>query len=486
MIEVDFSAATLTWQNAWLWLLAALMCWFVARRVFVVLLTAKGYAPTPVASRLLSHLVRSRNLSEDQFLRADGAEEQFVGARRNALGRLAASLNGKSPASSAWADGVRESLSDLRFADANRVPFPFAKVMRERFNAASVAQATEGPYLRDLDGNRSLDVSGSYGVNVTGYDSYKGFIERGWQKVKDLGIVLGPLHPLVADNMERLKRISGQEEVSFHVSGTEAVMAAVRLARFNTRRKKIVCFSGAYHGWWDGVQPGIGSERRIDDVLALKEMNPGSLDVIRLRAKEIAGVLVNPVQSFHPNSPPPNDAVLLSSDVRKTETQSASYGEWLRKLKAVCDECNVPLMFDEVYSGFRLAPGGAQQYFGVKADMVVYGKTLAGGLPIGVVCGPKSLMRRFDPDRPMRIAYVVGTFSAYPLAVGAMNEFLTWLESPEAAPAYAAVEARAAGWVARANAELEQSGLPVRVVNLGTIWTLEFKDPSRFKWLLQY
>ena len=210
------------------------------------------------------------------------------------------------------------------------------------------------------------------------------------------------------------------------------------------------------------------------------------MSVIRLRAKEIAGVLVNPVQSFHPNSPPPNDAVLLSSDVRKTESQATAYGEWLKQLKEVCDECNVPLIFDEVYSGFRLAPGGAQEFFGVKADMVVYGKTVAGGLPIGVVCGPKSLMRRFDPDRPMRIAYVVGTFSAYPMAIGAMHEFLQWLESEEAAPAYATSQARCEAWVERTNRELEAAELPVQVVNLGTIWTLEFTEPSRFNWLLQY
>jgi glutamate-1-semialdehyde 2,1-aminomutase len=90
-------------------------------------------------------------------------------------------------------------------------------------------------------------------------------------------------------------------------------MAAVRLARFNTRKKLIVCFSGAYHGWWNGVQPGLGNERHLSDCLTLKDLHPASLDLIRWRAKEIAGVLVNPVQSFHPNSPPPNDAVLLTS-----------------------------------------------------------------------------------------------------------------------------------------------------------------------------
>src|SRR2546428_4457058 len=117
---------------------------------------------------------------------------------------------------------------------------------------------------------------------------------RGLERVQDLGRVLGPLHPVVAENTTLLKSVSGLDEVSFHMSGTEAVMAAVRLARFNTRRKLIVCFSGAYHGWSDGVQPGLGSERTITDCLTLKDMHPASLDLLRHRAKEIAGVLINP------------------------------------------------------------------------------------------------------------------------------------------------------------------------------------------------
>jgi glutamate-1-semialdehyde 2,1-aminomutase len=159
-------------------------------------------------------------------------------------------------------------------------------------------------------------------------------------------------------------------------------MAAVRLARFNTRKKLIVCFSGSYHGWWDGVQPGLGSERDLSDCLTLKDLSPASLDVIRWRAREIAGVLVNPVQAFHPNLPPPSDAVLLTSGIRKTQDSTSSYAQWLHQLREVCRACEIPLIFDEVYSGFRLAPGGAQAYFGVEADIVVYGKTVAGACPL--------------------------------------------------------------------------------------------------------
>ena len=466
--------------------LGALLITYAGRRLIRTAVTLPALALLPVFSRWLSNWVKSRDYTEEEFLCVDGAGDSWIKRRREALDRLAIFLRGQNQRSITWANAIRESFSDLRFTDANRVPFPFMRVMREKFDLCSVVTASQGPKLRTLDGQLTLDVSGSYGVNVAGFDNYKTWIEKGWNLVKDLGPVLGPLHPVVAENIRMLKSVSELDEVSFHMSGTEAVMAAVRMARFNTRRKLIVCFSGAYHGWWDGVQPGLGSERPLDDCLTLKDVNPASLAVIRRRAKEIAGVLVNPVQSFHPNSPPPNDAVLLTSDVRKTQDSSERYGEWLRQLRDVCSACNVPLIFDEVYTGFRLAPGGAQKYFGVRADMVVYGKTVAGGMPIGVVCGKKALMRRFDPMRPMRIAYVVGTFSAHPAVMGAMNEFLRWVVQPATATLYEASNRRCAEWVQSTNRVLADKALPLRVVNLATVWTVLFKEPSRYNWLLQY
>ncbi len=455
--------------------------WAVGR-----LATLRATSFTPTLARRLSVWVRALDYSEDQFLRADGAGEPWVSRRRDALHRLAATFRTSRPAAAAWGRRVGEYFSDLRFTDANRVPFPFAKVMREQFDLTGVVESSHGPYLRDIDGADSLDVSGWYGVNVAGVDRYKAWIAAGAERVKDLGPVLGPLHPLVAENIAMLRAVSGLDDVSFHMSGTEAVMAAVRLARFNTRRRLIVVFSGAYHGWWDGVTAGLGSERALGDCLVLKDLNPASLSVIRHRATEIAAVLVNPVQSFHPNSPPPNDAVLLTSEVRHTEDSTESYGAWLRQLRNVCTACDVPLVFDEVYSGFRLAPGGGQEYFDVRADMVVYGKTLGGGLPIGAVCGRRWLMRRFDPARPMRLAYVVGTFSAHPYVMGAMHEFLRWVSGPDVRERYDDLNRHCAAWVRTTNRRLVDRDLPLRVVHLGSIWTVLFRAPGRFNWLLQY
>ena len=467
-------------------LLLALLASMAVRKIATMLLTLRALALAPTVSRRLSEWVKSLDYSDQEVLGADGAGDLWVQRRKEAIDRLAEFFQKHCAKSIAWGNDVRGSFSDLRFTDANRVPFPFMRMMREKFSLCSVVTASNGPKLSDLDGNWSLDVSGSYGLNVAGFDRYKEWMEKGLEKVKDLGPVLGPLHPVVADNIALLKSISKLDEVSFHMSGTEAVMAAVRLARFNTRRKLIVCFSGAYHGWWDGVQPGLGSERAIGDCLTLKDLHPASLDLLRRRANEIAAVLINPVQSFHPNLPPPSDTILLTSGVRKTEDSTSAYAQWLRKLREVCSECGIPLIFDEVFSGFRLAPGGAQEYFGVQADIVVYGKTVAGGMPIGVVCGKKELMRRFDSEHPMRIAYVIGTFSAHPVVMGAMNEFLNWLVQPATAELYIEAKRRCEQWVSSTNESLSGLSLPVRVMNFATIWTVLFKAPGRYNWLLQY
>lgn len=476
-------------EDLWLGLGTLCVAWlgvYSLRKLRTTFLTVRALALTPLLSRRLATWVRAHAYTEQEFLQADGAGEPWVERRQKALDRLAMFFQAQYAISMAWGDALRESLSDLRFTDANRVPFPFMRVMRDKFNLCSVVTESRGPRLHDLDGHWTLDVGGSYGVNVAGFERYKAWMQQGLERVKDVGPVLGPLHPLVADNIRRLKAISQLDEVSLHMSGTEAVMAAVRLARFNTRRKLIVCFSGAYHGWWDGVQPGLGSERGLDDCLTLKDMHPASLAVIRHRAHDIAAVLVNPVQAFHPNAPPPSDAVLLTSSVRQTQDSTTRYGQWLRQLREVCSACDVPLLFDEVYSGFRLAPGGAQAYFGVQADLVVYGKTVAGGMPIGVVCGTKKLMQRFDAAHPMRLAYVIGTFSAHPVVMGAMNEFLRWVVQPEAAALYDTAQQRCAAWVQVTNQQLSSAALPLRVVHLATVWTVLFKTPSRYNWLLQY
>ena len=236
-------------------------------------------------------------------------------------------------------------------------------------------------------------MTGSYGVNVFGYDFYKECIDAGAARVRKLGPVLGAYHPLTSQNVQRLLATSGLDEVSFHMSGTEAVMQAVRLARYHTRRSHLVRFCGAYHGWWGDVQPGVGNPVAARETYTLKDMDAAALKVLRTR-RDIACVLVNPLQALHPNTGAPGDSTLLDSG-RKAHFDRGAYTTWLKDLREVCTERGIALIFDEVFVGLRLAPGGAQEYFGLRADMVTYGKTVAGGLPVGVLCGRHELMRRF-------------------------------------------------------------------------------------------
>src|SRR5262249_14511503 len=150
-----------------------------------------------------------------------------------------------------------QSISDLQFTDAYRVPFQFSRFVQRHLASGSFLQSSTGVTLTDLDGNTFYDLTASYGVNVFGYDFYKETIAQGLESVRELGPVLGFYHPVIADNVRRLKEISGLDEVSFHMSGTEAVMQAVRLARYHTGRSHLVRFCGAYHGWWGDAQPGI-------------------------------------------------------------------------------------------------------------------------------------------------------------------------------------------------------------------------------------
>jgi glutamate-1-semialdehyde 2,1-aminomutase len=201
------------------WVLLGLLCViglaaFIGRKLAIAFVTLRAMAWTPTLARRLSKWVKSRAYSDEEFFRADGAEGHWIELRKKAIERLAALFQAHYAKSIAWGNEIRESFSDLRFTDANRVPFPFVRLMREKFNLCSVVTASDGPKLRDLDGHWSLDVSGSYGVNVAGFERYKEWIQKGWERVEDLGPVLGPLHPVVAENVAWLKSISNNDEVS--------------------------------------------------------------------------------------------------------------------------------------------------------------------------------------------------------------------------------------------------------------------------------
>ena len=467
---------------------AALLAALLLRKAWARLLLSRAkhrsLAGHPRWARRLARWLPAYEFSLQDMFAADGAPIDVIGLRRAGFDRLSALFGQRFAATRAATAGLAGALSDVEFTSRYRVPFQFSRQVREHLSAGSMLRAAANRTLTDLDGNELYDLTGSYGVNLFGYEFYKGCMARGAQLVSDLGPVLGGLHPVVAYNVRRLREISQLDAVSFHMSGTEAVMQAVRLARYHTGRRKLVRFCGAYHGWWGEVQPGVGNPRTEPETLTLSDQSDLSLRVLETR-RDIAGVLVNPLQALHPNVSAPGDSSLVGG-TRKAGADTERYRAWLQRLRDVCTRRGIVLILDEVMMGFRCGAGGVQSLYGIRADMVTYGKSLGGGLPVGVVCGRADLMRRYREDHPADICFARGTFNAHPYVMGAMHEFLRHLENPDVQRELGEADSLWNQRAAALNARLEAADLPLRMASLGSVWTMCFPSPSRYHWMLQY
>ena len=435
-------------------------------------------------SRRIARQVAAYSFDHDQYFSSDGAPKAIADQRRAGLARLSQAFAARSPETLACAASLDGAISDVNFTSNYRVPFPYRDQLPQPLKQAAVVEKTADVRVRDLDGNWRYDLTGSYGVNVFGYDFYKECIAEGSALVHRLGPVLGAYHPVIRDNVVRITQVAGLDEVSFHMSGTEAVMQAVRLARYHTGKTHLVRLCGAYHGWWDGVQPGVGNQRNVDDVYTLADLSENTLKVLESRT-DIACVLINPLQALHPNADAAGDASLVNS-TRSANCNRTEYAQWLQRVRSVCNSRGIVLIFDEVFTGFRLGYRGAQDYFGIQADMVTYGKTLGGGLPVGVLCGRRDLMQRFKADQPANISFARGTFNSHPYVMAAMNVFLKRVEQPHYQQLYAEAEATWDERIAQLNARLKVADLPVKVVNLHTICTVLYLTPSRYNWMFQF
>jgi glutamate-1-semialdehyde 2,1-aminomutase len=444
----------------------------------------RSLAGHPRLARRLASWFPHYEYSRQQLFALDGAPAHVRAQREEAWAALSRELKERTPQTHALAARIRGVVSDAALVHAYRVPSQVRSHVQRDLPASTVVTATQRGQVCDLDGNWCWDLAGSYGVNLLGSDYYKGVMQAALDEAEPVGLHLGANHPLVAEVGERLTRLMGMDEVSFHMSGTEAVMQAVRLARHHTGRPKVVRFAGAYHGWGDGVHTGVGNPAAPGGLLTLAEMSERTLALLRTR-HDVAAVLVNPVQAMHPNASPPTDAQLVTG-VRRAAFDKAAYAAWLRDLRAVCDARRIVFILDDVFLGFRLARGGSQEYFGVRADLVTLGKTLGGGFPVGVVVGRRALMRRFRHDRPGQLVLARGTFNAHPVVVAGMREFLRHMDTQGAAAAAARADEVWNRRAALLNKRLQASGAPVGVANLVSVWAVTFPEPGRYHWLLQY
>ena len=331
-----------------------------------------------------------------------------------------------------------------------------------------VVERSLGSRVWDVDDNEYIDIRMGLGSHLFGYNPP--FLQEAIAKQFEKGIQVGLQPEFVGEVAELICELTGMERVTFSNTGTEAVMTAVRLARAVTGRNKIVMFSDSYHGHFDGVlvkaqmingnsctvPSAIGvSPNNVKDVLVLDYGNPQSLEVIKGVEQELAAVLVVPVQNYKPALQPK---------------------AFLQQLRQLTQESGIPLIFDEMATGFRIHPGGAQAYFGVEADIATYGKIIGGGMPIGVIAGKAVYMDAVDGgmwnygDDSYPIAkttFVAGTFCKHPLAIVAARAVLKYLKA-EGPALQQRLNQRTAQFVEALNGYLEEYEVPIKLEYFGS------------------
>ena len=319
-----------------------------------------------------------------------------------------------------------------------------------------------GSHVWDVDGKEYIDLIGSWGPLILGHCCE--VVEQAVSEAIRKGLSFGAPTAAEVDMAELVCDMTGIQMVRMVNSGTEAVMSALRLARGATGRSKIIKFAGCYHGHTDAmlVKAGSGAltggapdsagvpAEIAGDTLTANYNDLNSVEVLlKANPGQVAAVIVEPVAANMGVVPP-----------------RPGFLQGLRKL---CDESGALLIFDEVITGFRLAPGGAQEYYGVRADLVTYGKIIGGGMPVGAYGGRRKLMEQVAPLGPV---YQAGTLSGNPVAMAAGLAQLRILKStPEI---YENLERR--GAMLEKGLKEALSGIPVQVNRVGSLLTVFFTD----------
>ncbi len=334
-----------------------------------------------------------------------------------------------------------------------------------------VVDRSSGSKLWDIDGNEYVDLVSGFGLNLFGWSP--AFVTSAITTQLQLGMEIGPQSPLVGEVAKLMCELTNFDRAAFCNTGSEAVLGAMRIARTVTGRDLIAIFAGSYHGILDEVvvrgtkqlrsipaAPGIPPEM-VANILVIDYDAPDALDILRSRADELAAVMVEPVQSRSPEYQP---------------------RELLHQLREFTQEAGIALIFDEVVTGFRIHPGGAQAHFGVKADIATYGKIVGGGLPIGVIAGTSKYMDALDggywqfgddsiPE--VGVTYFAGTFVRHPLALAAAKAVLTHLKQ-SGASLQQQLNAKTDRFVAELMAYFQQVGVPFTAHNFGSLFMVKY------------
>ncbi|WPH18630.1 amino acid adenylation domain-containing protein [Variovorax paradoxus] len=382
---------------------------------------------------------------------------------------------------------VERTQKSKQFTQANRPHMADPRVVNgfrpltKEITYQIVIERSKGSKLWDLDGNEYVDALNGFGMNMFGWQP--DFVQEAVRKQLEAGYEIGPQHPLAADVTALICELTGCDRAALCNTGSEAVMAALRIARTVTGRSTVVVFTGSYHGTFDEVlvragkggkglsaAPGVMSGM-FGDIRVLDYGTAEALAFIRENADDLAAVLAEPVQSRRPDFQP---------------------REFLQEVRAITEKSGTCFIFDEVITGFRVGLGGAQELFGVRADLATYGKVIGGGFPVGVIAGKRAFMDALDGGAwqygddsipGVGVTYFAGTFVRHPLALAAAKASLTHLK--EAGPSLqAGLTGSTAAMADELTAWCVEVGAPIAIRQFASLWRVSWLEEHPLQDLL--
>ncbi len=448
-------------------------------------LAAAGAPPKPAAPRVApppptSDAAPAANLVERPFgasARITLKPNQAMSATQRAwVDAFVRRYNARSARSKAFAQQNRARMADPRVVTG------FHPLWKELVYPI-VVERSKGAYLHDIDGHSYIDCLNSFGANFLGHQP--DFIVEALKQQVDAGYEVGPQHPLTAEVAALISEMTGMPRVAFCNTGSEAVMGAMRIARTVTGRSTIAIFTNSYHGIFDEVivrgtrslrsiaaAPGILASA-VENVLVLDYGSDEALRVLRERAHELAAIMIEPMQGKNPSLQP---------------------RAFVQALRTICDDAGCALIFDEVITGFRVAQGGAQAYYDVRADIATYGKIIGGGLPFAAIAGAAHWLdaldggdwRFGDDSHPEAgVTYFAGTFVRHPLALAAARAALLHLK--RSGPALQeTLNARTRGLIERLNGLFAERAAPLRAVGFSSLWRIVADEDQPYASLFWY
>ncbi|MCP5532319.1 MAG: amino acid adenylation domain-containing protein [Akkermansiaceae bacterium] len=408
-----------------------------------------------------------------------GEKGTLTDAQSKALDALIARYTAKTSKSKAYTAEHRPHFADPRAVSG------FKSEWKEMVYPIVSAGSKDGR-IRDIDGNEYVDITMGFGTYFFGHSP--DWLMEAVEEQLRTGIEIGPQSPIAGKLASAICDLTGMERATFCNTGSEAVMAAMRLARTVTGRERIAYFTGDYHGmfeevlvrgaWVDGVYkaqpiaPGI-PQSLVENILVLDYADPASLEILREHAHELAAVMVEPVQSRAPGLQP---------------------RQFMHEVRAITEKTGTALIFDEVVTGFRCAPGGAQEYFGVAADMATYGKVIGGGMPIGVLAGKKEYMDALDGGMwsygddsfpEVGVTFFAGTFVRHPLAMAAAWRVVQHLRG-EGPRLQIDMAERVSRLCRTLNEHFDAVGVPIRIPHFSAYAVIDYAHELKHASLLWY